>query len=292
VAAVPDSPDISLDLAELSALTLRPGEGGAELVAVSDDAFDLLLVAAGADGSLGDARRADLEPALPDEVVDGGGSEFEGVACDGAGRVVLLQEESARILVLSPGLSALERMIDLEVDRDAPGIGKGWRKHPNARGEGMLLLRGGHVVVAKQKDPVALIEFGPRGDAPLGLGRDALLPPGEDLALPGGAEPYAALDWWELDEAGTDAFESINDLAVGADGRVLLLSASSGRIARLEGAVRPGAGSAAVAEAGDLPIPDDADGRPEALAVLPDGRLAVGLDARGTSDVWVLDSWP
>ena len=39
-----------------------------------------------------------------------------------------------------------------------------------------MLLPGGHLLIAKEKDPAAFIEFGPRGARSRGLKRDNALP--------------------------------------------------------------------------------------------------------------------
>ena len=62
---------------------------------------------------------------------------------------------------------------------------------PNARAEGLLLLTSGHILVAKQMSPVYLIEFGPDGDEPVGVGDDSVLPPDRAFSLP--AEETARL---------------------------------------------------------------------------------------------------
>ena len=39
----------------------------------------------------------------------------------------------------------------------------------------MILMKKGHVLVLKEKQPSMLIEFGPEGDAPMGYGPDTFL---------------------------------------------------------------------------------------------------------------------
>jgi hypothetical protein len=126
------------------------------------------------------------------------------VATEGknVGRVLLLQEGPSRVLVLSAGLARVEAVVELAVASGQPGFGREWADDDNARGEGLLLMARGHMLVAKQKDPVCLIEFGPAGDAPLGVSPETLLAPGARLALPrrprGGTIGYGVLGWWEL----------------------------------------------------------------------------------------------
>ena len=118
-------------------------------------------------GTLARTWRDDLRPALRDAGVDlRSGSGFEGVASDGDGTIVLLQEEQARLLVVAPDLSRLLHTLVLAVPADDPVLNPAWRREPNSRGEGLLLLRRGHVLIAKERDAPCLIEFGPPGDRP------------------------------------------------------------------------------------------------------------------------------
>ena len=72
----------------------------------------------------------------------GPGSGLEGVASDGAGTILLLQEEQARLLVFAPDLSRLLHTLVLAVPVGrARCSNPAWSRHPNSRGEGLLLLR-------------------------------------------------------------------------------------------------------------------------------------------------------
>ncbi len=159
----------TLGLRELSALTVCGGRGAPpRLLAVGDE--DFAVVSAELDdesGTLVRTWRDDLRPALRDAGIDlRSGSGFEGVASDGVGTIVLLQEEQARLLVVTPDLSRLLHTLVLAVPVDDPVLNPAWRREPNSRGEGLLLLRRGHVLIAKERDAACLIEFGPPGDRP------------------------------------------------------------------------------------------------------------------------------
>jgi hypothetical protein len=120
------------------------------------------------------------------------GSNFEGVAAAGDGRVIVLVEEPALLLVFDPpGLAAPLRQVRLDV-RSAEGlVGDGFAEGLQA--EGRVLLRGGHVLVASEKQPTGLIEFGASGDQSLGLAADAYLPGSSRFELPVGVDAYEAL---------------------------------------------------------------------------------------------------
>lgn len=280
----------ALPLTEISAFALRQGEAGTELIAVGDDDFGVLCVPLSDDGQLGESKRCDLWRKLPmDVVASSDGSQFEGVACDGDGRVLVLQEGPARVLVLSRRLDTLLHTIRLIVDPDEPDFGEKWHEDDNARGEGMVLLRDGHLLIAKQRKPIRLIEFGPPGADPLGVSPDTLLPADAsyDVASRDGEVELAVLASWRLaDGEDEDAFESINDLACDADGRLFLLSSRARRIACIEEALQADESHARFAEVWDLPdgTPGGDDDRPEALALPFEGAALVGIDTKKPGD--------
>ena len=280
----------ALPLTEISAFALRQGEAGTELIAVGDDDFGVLCVPLSDDGQLGESKRCDLWRKLPmDVVASSDGSQFEGVACDGDGRVLVLQEGPARVLVLSRRLDTLLHTIRLIVDPDEPDFGEKWHDDDNARGEGMVLLRDGHLLIAKQRKPIRLIEFGPPGADPLGVSPDTLLPADAsyDVASRDGDVELAVLASWRLaDGEDEDAFESINDLACDADGRLFLLSSRARRIACIGEALQADESHARFAEVWDLPdgTPGGDDDRPEALALPFEGAALVGIDTKKPGD--------
>lgn len=268
-----------LPLEEVSALAVRRGgrAGAPQLIAVGDGRWALALAAVDAAGvSSGRAAEVDVgqDPDPPD-------SEFEGVASDGIGRVFVLREGAARILVLDGGLRGVEGAIDLRVSPDEPGFGREFNdpREANSRGEGLLLLRGGHVLVAKQRKPVRLIEFGPPGDGAHGFAPGSAL--GGDEAFELGGEGIVEMDVmasWKVDH---DDLKSINDLAVGAAGRLHVVSSKSRSIGRVEADLEPGGGKARLTT---YELPDDLfhtdDDKAEGLVFTPELGWLVGLDLK------------
>ena len=118
---------------------------------------------------------------LPDDLDRAGGPQWEGVAADGAGRVVVLGERGSELVLLSPEFE-FERRIRLRHE---------WEGDRQAGLEALVLLRDGHVLAAKQRRPVRLLEFGPAGDRPIGLVPSAALPAGEAARLPPGGSSSA-----------------------------------------------------------------------------------------------------
>ena len=274
----------TLDLPETSALTMcsRPGDTP-RLLAVGDEDFAVVSAEIDDAGTLVRTWRDDLRPVLRHTAIDlRSGSGFEGVVSDRDGTIVLLQEEQARLLVFAPDLSRLLHTIALDVPVDDPLLNPAWRHAPNSRGEGLLLLRRGHVLVAKERDAPCLIEFGPPGDRPIGVTPDTVLTPDEPFQPPDDANTeLVPLLVWPLGAPTAAMLPTINDLALGPDGRVYALSAHTHVIARMEQRLRPGerAGTTAAWQITDG-IPGGRNARPEGLTFLPSGRPVIGIDSK------------
>jgi hypothetical protein len=207
----------------------------------------------------------------------GRGSQFEAIATDAEGLVLILREYPAVVHVIDPRRRRLVTTIELVI-RDQDGLRPPRERAAASLGEAMLPLRDGRLFVSKEKDPPLLFEFGPPGERPMGIDGDRLLGPDDAWAIPEGDAPrLEALARWPLDADLERHFRDISDVATGPDGRIYLLSDQSSRIVRLP-ARFPAPGE---------PIPADAlwklEGAPakaEGLAFLPDGRAVVALDEK------------
>src|SRR5262249_27942278 len=124
-------------------------------------------------------------------------SQIEAVCADGVGRVLLLQEPPPRVELIDPEALKVVASIVLTVEGRGE-IARTWSDPKGSRGEGMVLLPGGHLLVAKEKKPAAFIEFGPphsrsrglvRGGALAGSGWFPKPPPRAILGTPLGAPP-------------------------------------------------------------------------------------------------------
>jgi hypothetical protein len=263
----------NLGVREVSGLGLLrdPRSGRTELLAISDRTTTIVRLGTDGSGQL----RAD-EPGrraaqhhrvrrLPEDLDrPDGGSQWEGVAGDGAGRVIVLCERTSELLVIAPDLR-FERRIALRHD---------WQGDGRAGLESLVLLRDGHVLSAKQRDPLRLLEFGPSGDDPLGLTPAAFLAAGEPARLSPVGE-LRCLTSWKFD----DPLRSVNDMAVHAD-RLHLISSAARRIARVR---LPAAGPVRVESW--WPLPDTVAGsrgaRAEGLVVDAAVGVLVGVDSHG-----------
>jgi hypothetical protein len=201
--------------------------------------------------------------------------QIEAVCADGLGRILLLQETPPRVEFIDPKASKVIASIDLAVE--GPGeIARAWSDPKGSRGEGIVLLPGGHLLVAKEKKPAALIEFGPADARSRGLLRGGALADGERWPTQKGCHRFVALAIWLPDKTLAKTCADFSDLEIGPDGCLYLLSDKSSAIARLDD-LPAGGGTAALLDAWRL---GDLDGKPEGLAFTAQGHAVVGLDTR------------
>ena len=268
------TPPITLPLPDLSGLVVAQGHGGPALLGVGDALRTLLRLPWAAPL---DPRAVELIP-LPLPELDGG-SQLEAVDVDAAGLVYVLDETRAlaHALAVAGGAATLRHSFALVVPPGHP-LRKAWDKRPNKRGEGLLVLPGGHLLVAKQTEPMALVEFGPAGDAAHGVQAD---PAPAQMALPPGpTSELVPLAVWEPDANAQREVDSLNDLARGPDGALYLVASHPrATIARLRLPLAAGGGTFSFAATWTIATPRH--GKAEGLAFHPDGRVAVGLDATG-----------
>jgi hypothetical protein len=145
-----------LDLREVSAICERPvGHGRTrQLLAVGDQTHQILIGDLRAGGP-GRFERRELAPLLA-----GAGlrtpqsSQWEGIDTDSTGRVFVLREVPGTVLVFDEGLQTLLHVFPLTVEDD-PAEVEAWEADQNALGEGVLLLRNGHLFVLKEDKPAS-----------------------------------------------------------------------------------------------------------------------------------------
>jgi hypothetical protein len=202
-------------------------------------------------------------------------SQIEAVCADGLGRVLLLQETPPRVELIDPKELKVVASIDLAVEGRGE-IARTWSDPNGSRGEGMVLLPGGHLFVAKEKKPAAFIEFGPAHSRSLGLVRGSALADGKRWPIKKGHHRFVALAIWLPNKTLAKSCTDFSDLEIGPDGYLYLLSDKSSTIARLDD-LRAGGGTAALLNAWQL---GDLDGKPEGLTFTAQGRAVVGLDTR------------
>jgi hypothetical protein len=275
---------VDVPLREVSGICLRRGpKGRMALLAIGDHKARLAWLALPApdDGPL-DWQTISLA-ALPGSELPKSDPQIEAICADGPGRVLLLQESPPRAELIGADLSRVIASIQLIVEGKS-ALARSWSDPDGSRGEGAVLLAGGHLLIAKEKKPAALIEFGPRGARPRGLVRGAALAPGARWPIENGKHEFVALATWFPVTTLAQACDDFSDLEIGPDGRLYLLSDKSASIARIAD-LRPDGGSVACTATWRL---EDLDGKPEGLAFDAAGRAVVALDKRKARNNLVL----
>jgi hypothetical protein len=132
------------------------------------------------------------------------------------------------------------------------------------------------LLVAKEKKPAALIEFGPPRSRSRGLVAGGALADGERWPVKKGRHRYVALAIWRPAKTLAKTCADFSDLEIGPDGRLYLLSDKSSTIALIDD-LPAGGGAAALVDAWRI---GELDGKPEGLAFTGQGCAVVGLDTR------------
>jgi hypothetical protein len=275
---------VDVPLREVSGICLRRGpQGKMALLAIGDHKAKLawLSLPAPDDGPL-DWQTTNLA-SLPGSDLPKSDPQIEAICADGAGRVLLLQESPPRAELIDADLSRAIASIHLIVEGKGE-LARSWSAPDGSRGEGAVLLAGGHLLVAKEKKPAALMEFGPRGARPRGLERGGALAQGQRWPIDNGSHEFVALATWLPNDKLAEACNDFSDLEIGPDGRLYLLSDKSATIARIAD-LRPEGGVAGCSATWRL---DDLDGKPEGLAFDAKGRAVVALDKRKARNNLVL----
>jgi hypothetical protein len=267
---------VDVPLHEVSGICLRRGRNGRmSLIAVGDRMSKIAWFSLpGNDDGRIDWHTSDIAE-LSGSMLPQDDPQIEAVCADGLGRVLLLQETPPRVELIDPKALKVVASIDLAVEGRGE-IAQAWSDPKGSRGEGMVLLPGGHLLVAKEKKPAALIEFGPPNSQSRGLVRGGALPEGGRWPIKKGVHRFVALASWLPDKTLAKTCADFSDLEIGPDGCLYLLSDKSSTIARL-GDLPAGGGAATLLDAWRL---GDLDGKPEGLAFAAQGHAIVGLDTR------------
>jgi hypothetical protein len=267
---------LDVPLREVSGICIRRGSSHKiSLIAVGDRAAKVAILSLPDNDSASlDWRTMNVAKFSGSEMPDDD-PQIEAICCDGEGRVLMLQETPPRVEFVDLEASRVVASIKLSVEENSE-LARSWTDPKGSRGEGALLLPDGHLLVAKEKQPAALIEFGPPGARPLGLLANGALEDGARWPIGEGRHEFVALAVWFADKMLSKICADFSDLEIGPDGRLYLLSDKSAMIARLDD-LSPGGGTVTFAAAWRL---DGLDGKPEGLAFTAEGRAIVALDTR------------
>jgi hypothetical protein len=265
----------NVPLREVSGLGQRrhSGRDVAEVLAVGDNEFTLVL--ADIDSVAGDGfQSVDLRKVMGHPAASKG-SEWEAADGDATGRVFILQESPARVFVLNGELDSVAHVIDLRLDRHERAK-LNWDASSNARAEGLVLLTNGHLLVAKEKDPPLLIEFGPSGEHAEGLAPELVFSRLGEFPLQGDRRSdFSLLSFWRLESETSRRIGDISDVAAGPDQRLYLLSDEFRCIARLDPSLTASRAGLGVTELWELP---EGLRQPEGLVIRDDMAPIVAID--------------
>jgi hypothetical protein len=270
---------VDLPVVEASGLASRARGANTRVAVVGDRSWRLAVGSAGADGGIGDWTVIDLRD------VEGwpqfeGDSQLEAIAIDDGDLVALMREDPPVVLVADTAARSIRARIALTAPARSPLAGK-W-DDPSSRGEGLLLLRGGRMLVVKEKRPPALVEFAPSGGTARGVSRDDFLGPGESWDSPVGHAEFEAVAMWRLRGDAKKTLADVSDLALARDRSLWLLSDKSRAVGRLslETPLPPSGGEIRdLAEAWRLPKKTR---KPEGVAALDEERVLVAMDTDST----------
>ena len=282
----------AIPLEEVSDLALAGAAGSTLVVAVGDRAACVVWARID-DGPQGLVWT--VEPLPGDTLSSSGASQLEGVASDGAGGILLVAEWPNRAVLVDAPSRSVVGAVDLVLPEagEFGALGRSWLDAAGSHAEGVLMLRAGHLLIVKEKDPAGLLEFAPRGAAPAGFGPDAWLADGERWKLPAEG-PLELVAAWLPDAELAGLCPDLSAVAEGPEGTLLLLSDQGASVARIPGmppAAKPLEGVISATAGWRL---TGLRGKPEGIAVLPDGDVLIACDrkkARGNLFLVPAGSW-
>jgi uncharacterized protein YjiK len=208
-----------------------------------------------------------------------GEHQWEGIALDGTGRFVLIREAPPAVAVIDAAGTVIAPDIALTLP---PGHAlRGAWADGSSGPEGLVLLAGGAVLIAKEKSPAALIEFAQAGTPDSHAARRGWLPADQSWEIPDG--PLTAVATWLLDPPAGHLLGDISDAATGPDGELYLLSDRSATLARVTLGPLDTGGTGPATVTASWPLGGDCKDA-EGLAILPDGTVLVAMDRRHPRD--------
>jgi len=225
-----------IPIKEVSGLTLvHGGANSIDIYAIGDASYDI-----GQFSLKGSSRDVSIDKRDVADTVNKSRkdpSQWEAITADGKDNICILAEVSSDIFCLTSDLDKERSHFKLDVS-SIESLKRLWEKEPNSRGEGMILMKKGHILLLKEKKPSLLVEFGPKGDAPLGYGQDTLLQTGAEFDQPKSGK-LVALKTWEFSKSLADLAKDASDITVGPDQHVYILSDESAVLIRLEEFLKP-----------------------------------------------------
>jgi hypothetical protein len=212
--------------------------GNISLFAIGDASYEIASFRINRSSEDASSHVENVAPILGKHTKDT--SQWEAIATDSLDTLCMLSETRSEVSCVDLSLKEVRGTFKLDVS-DIRNLERAWQDHPNSRGEGMILMKNGHALVLKEKQPSMLIEFGPKGDSPMGYGPDTFLEHGEAFAMRQSkpqsnpqSNIWVALKAWEFSDRLGELARDASEITLGPDGRVYLLSQESSTLIRLE----------------------------------------------------------
>lgn len=264
-----------VELEEMSGLAVREGDAGLEILAIADNVHHLAVMPI----SQPDAKRLGKPYVKLGKLIGKkGASQWEAVATDDAGNVFVLEENPGGVIGFSRELDRVLGRIELDVEDMA--LVPGWKTDANSRGEGLLLLANGHLLLAKEKRPPMLVEVAPLGVEAQGVTGAALRP--GTFTLDGDVR-FAAVAVWSL----ANDLGDVSDIAATADGRLFAVSDQSNVLVEIALPLDPASAVAIVKTRWQLPAEIQ---KAEGLVMRADGAPVIGVDCKSSlHDLFLLE---
>ncbi len=217
----------TLPISEISGMTWRknPNTHKRELVVVGDRDYQVYIVDWENRKTSLNIKTIDLSHTKTKG--DGKQSEWESVFSDDSGRVYILKESPSQILVLNPQLSKVENIIQLPSQL----------KEINSGPEGLTLLNNGHLLVVNEKNPLEIIEYGPKSSTALGYKVDFSVE--RSGSFPNPKSETFPLSRWNLDSHSFKNMEDSSGINTDKNGNLYLLSDQKQSIGLLGSELNP-----------------------------------------------------
>ena len=217
-------------------------------------------------------RSVDLRFLFPGAAANPGSqSEWESISSDESGRLFIVRESPAEVLIISADLKRLEGRITLtgKINSDR-----------NSGGEGMVLLKNGHLLVVKEKNPIQLLEFASEGKVAEGYRADLSIERGGRFP-PIGVSPvsYVPVFTWEFSPEVEALFEDSSGVNLDPAGALYLLGDQKNLVARLGPKLEANKAKIQVERFWSLPSEIK---HPEGMVIDSEDRPIISVDRKNT----------
>jgi hypothetical protein len=208
-------------------------------------------------------------------------TDWEALALDGSSNIFLLQEFSQTIFAIDrTGKKVISKItLDGQQQWQIDDTKSDMKDQEKSSYEGMVLLQKGHIIVAKEENPRLIIEFGPKGEKPIGISKATILN-GNEFALASDNIQLVALAAWSWPAPGETCDTS--DLAVNTSAELFALSETCRSVTKIELPIHGNAGNTNPLQILATWILPEKIKHPEGLTALSSDEWLVASD-RGSS---------